>query len=171
MCENLRIYSCVKIVLKLFLSDNFIKVEEQKKRRWRNRKKNEISVQLFLLLQKKTCKKTSAWKSPKMCASTNVYVQWEFPSIYLCFSTPLSDTFPPQCHWILKIWRHLDWSRRIIFRFQLIYHCRGSEKGKKEIFTYRDFCLKQGKTWGRGWKKKPTNYDWHVEPFDISEVS
>jgi hypothetical protein len=52
-----------------------------------------------------------------------------FPSRRFC----LIPSLPPalECHWILKIWRHLDCSPGIIFRFQLIYHCRAWKTEKK----------------------------------------
>ena len=56
---------------------------------------------------------------------------------------------PPQCHWILKIWRHLDCSPRIIFRFQLIYHCR---REKKKFSHFTDSSVWKGMK-GKGEKR------------------
>lgn len=146
MCEILRIHSCVKIVLKLFSSDNNnIKVEGSS----RETTMKKI-VQLFLD-QERMEKRINVWKTPKIYASTNVYIHSFFSiylhHLYLYFPPCLIPS--PRCHWILKIWRHLDCSRRIIFRFQLIYHCR-VRKGKTfshaEIFVSKkkEFQKKEG---------------------------
>lgn len=91
----------------------------------------EIVLNSFTLVEKERRKKFQKLfgKPPNRFASTNVHKERReiFPSIYLCcyrYLNSLLSVPSPQCHWILKIWRHLDCSPRIIFRFQLIYHCR-----------------------------------------------
>lgn len=93
-------------------------------------------------------------KPPEIYASTKAYIKklamytWYPP--YLPNPIPSPTHVPmlpclipsPQCHWILKNWRHLDCSTRIIFRFQLIYHCRARER-RKLFHIHRYFCLKK----------------------------
>lgn len=79
----------------------------------------------------------------------NFYPLFTYTFYTYSFNLPLSPVWylpsiMPECHWILKIWRHLDCVRRIIFRFQLIYHCRVRTGGGKVFPPCRDLCLAKG---------------------------
>jgi hypothetical protein len=61
-----------------------------------------------------------------VCSLAHLHHQYLSAGLCLIPSRP--------CHQLslnLKIWRHLDCSPGIIFRFQLIYHCRARKKTKK----------------------------------------
>jgi hypothetical protein len=86
MCEILRIHSCVKIVLKLFLSDTVIKVEGR-----REEATTEKIVQLFLDREKMKKKTNKRLENPQNIRF-NKCVCTQFLSIYLHY---LYLCFPP----------------------------------------------------------------------------